>query len=388
MDHATLVSQTYARTTLEPRQYQQKLVTRTLDHYHGLYRNQAGQPTPPARSVLVESPTGSGKTAMAMVTLKAMQELHDDVVVCWVAMRRNLLAQAARENQVKGTNVPISFVSMFDKNPEEAIRRREGKKLLLVVDECHHDATSSMTHLHNLLQPDYILGLTGTPFRSDRVKLCFDATVKEWGIHYLIQEGYLSRFDHYVIPKWDAPALAEFYLREPERWGKSVVFFHQLEHCFEFQRLVGEHGVFCDVVTGTSDRDEQLKAFEQNPRGLIANCMVLTEGFDCPELQTVFCRPSGKGTTVQMCGRVLRRVPGVPAKNIVQMRNSPWPFTKTALSRMQFVWENEEWRSLTVNPLLNRVHMNAMIAVSQTDVRLPQYLLDQKAKKHKRRLRF
>ena len=53
------------------------------------------------------------------------------------------------------------LISMFDKNPPADVD-------LLVVDECQHDAADSMAHIHNVVKPKMILGLTATPFRSDR----------------------------------------------------------------------------------------------------------------------------------------------------------------------------------------------------------------------------
>ena len=94
---------------------------------------------------------------------------------------------------------------------------RKGRKLLLVVDECQHDGAASMQDIHNQLDPDWILGLSATPYRTDGVKLCFEKVVKDAGIHALIQDGYLSRYDHYTIPDWSPEAVADAYIREPER---------------------------------------------------------------------------------------------------------------------------------------------------------------------------
>ncbi len=102
--------------------------------------------------------------------------------------------------------------------------------------------------------------------------------------------------------------------------------------------------------------------------------MVLAEGFDCPELQTVFCRPSGKGVTIQMAGRVLRQHPAVPVKQIVQCQKTRWPFVRTAAAALQYVWDGEGWKSLTVNPLINQVNNRTLQALARTSVALPTFL--------------
>jgi superfamily II DNA or RNA helicase len=178
------------QTRVDPRPYQTRIVRKTLGMFLGTHCNGAGEVEPAARSVMIESPTGSGKTVIGLLVARALQELAD-VRVGWVAMRRNLLQQAEAENRDKGIGVdPICFISMFDKDPPTDID-------LLILDEGHHDAAGSMAHLHNVIRPRWILGLTATPFRTDRVSLCFDRTVKDCGIHRLIQDGFLSEFDHY-----------------------------------------------------------------------------------------------------------------------------------------------------------------------------------------------
>ena len=77
-------------TRIDPRPYQTRIVNKTLNMFLGSYRNGAGESEPAARSVLIESPTGSGKSCMGLLVAKALQ-LHAGAKVGWVAMRLNLL---------------------------------------------------------------------------------------------------------------------------------------------------------------------------------------------------------------------------------------------------------------------------------------------------------
>ena len=206
------------------------------------------------------------------------------------------------------------------------------------------------------------------------MKLCFDKVLADAGIHRLIQDGYLSEYDHYTIAAFSPESVADTYLREPDRWGKSIAFFRTVSECERLHDLLRPRGVTCEVVTGNSDRDAQLERFRTGETRFLINCMVLTEGFDRPDLKTVFCRDSSKGPTVQMCGRVFRRHPGLPVKQIVQSRLSKWPFTKIATPRQQWLWQEGEWRSLTVNPLINTVSAKVRLAIARNEVRLPEML--------------
>lgn len=380
----TAIRQTHAvdhvisRTSLEPRPYQQRVTRKTIDWFNGEFVDRGGSAKPAAKSVLVESPTGSGKTPMGLLIAKAMQERHG-IKVGWFAMRRELLAQARRENADKGINVDAHFVSMFDRNPPTDID-------LLITDEAQHDAANTMAHLHSVIKPKWALGLTATPFRTDRVKLCYDVVIKDAGIKQLMMDGFLSKYHHYTIPRWDPESVAEAYLREPARWGKSVVFFQRVEQCGQFVQHLRAANVPCDVVTGDSDREYQLAAFNSGELRVLANCMVLTEGFDCPDLQTVFIRDSSKGPTIQMGGRVLRKFPGVPHKQIVQSEKTRWPFLRTALPESQFLWVSDEWRSLKLNPKIELMSTNARLAIAQVDVQMPSFITERAGKAKK--LRF
>jgi superfamily II DNA or RNA helicase len=335
---------TIGEPAIEPRDYQSRVVARVIEMFTGPHESR-GQRLPEARSVIVESPTGSGKTVMGLLVARWAQARGMRVV--WTAMRRNLLAQVERENRDRGFGVDLATVSMFDRRPPAGD--------LLVVDEAQHDATASMASLHAAVGPVKVLGLTATPYRSDRLGLCFERTVRDAGIRQLILDGILSAFDHYTIPRWSPEGVAATYLREPARFGRSLVFFRTLAECRACAARLAEAGVRCEVVSGTSDRETQIERFERGTVDVILGVAVLAEGFDCPSLRTVFCRPAGRGPTVQMAGRVLRRLPEIPRKNIVQCAETRHPFTATAPPVGQFVAGETGWRSIGLNDTVERM---------------------------------
>ena len=347
---------------MEPRPYQQRIVAQALAMFHGQHENRSGHRDPPAHSVLVESPTGSGKTIMGLGIAREMQRRHG-YRIGWVAMRRNLLRQAERENEQRGFGVRLQLISMFDKDPPPVD--------MLVVDEAQHDAAMSMANLHCAVRPQKVLGLTATPFRTDRIKLCFDQIIRDAGIHRLIQDGYLSRYAHFTIPAYTPEEVARCLVEEPERWGKSLVFFHRQQQCQACLRLLRAAGVPAELVTAKTDRERQISDFARDRIRVLVNMAILTEGFDCPSLQTVFCRPSGRGCTIQMAGRVFRKHPDLPQKQIVQCKATRHPFIKTAMADQQYVWVGDGWRSLTLNPQIAAVSDPARADDRPAQVQLP-----------------
>ncbi len=374
---------------VQARPYQRRIAGKAMQIFRGEYINGAKEREPAATSVMIESPTGSGKTIMALIACATMQHDEPDLVIGWVAMRRNLLGQAARENREKRIGVKnIHFTSMFEKQPRELLAaKRAGKRVLLVVDEAQHDAANSMSHLHNILEPSMILGMTATPFRTDKMKLCFQKVIKDAGIHQLIQDGFLSPYHHYTVPKWDAETLADYYCADKERWGKSAFYFVNLEQCHQMAHQMAVRGVPFELVKGGQPKvtDAQIERFElpmsEGGCDVLINCMVLTEGWDFPGLKTAWVRDSRKGPTMQMGGRAFRKHPDLPFKQIVQSKQSKWPFIRTAMPAQSFVWVEDCWRSLQVNPRLNDINQNARLAIATTEVSLPDFVTARRARR-------
>lgn len=347
----------------QPRPYQQRIATKAVKALLNHHADPFDEFAASSASVLIESPTGSGKTVMGLAIAQWMQK-HFGLSVGWVAMRRNLLKQAQEENLARGFDVKLELISMFDKNPP--------KVDMLIVDEAQHDAAMSMANLHCTVRPQYILGLTATPFRCDRVKLCFDHVIRDAGIHQLIQDGYLSQYHHYTIPEYTPTAVAETYAADVDRWGKSIVFFHRHDQCLDCQQHLSARGIRSEIVTAKSDRDRQLADFLAGKTQVLINMNILTEGFDCPDLKTVFCRPSSKACTIQMCGRVFRRHPDIRFKQVVQCQGTPHPILKTAAATEQYVWNGSQWNSLTMNRQIEEISQRSRRLIANTQVKLPK----------------
>lgn len=322
---------------IDTRDYQERIVVRAINYI--LVEG--------ATSMMIESATGSGKTIIGLLICKVLQEVLG-YNTNWCTMRRNLLTQAGEKDRDMNFNVEPELVSMFDANPKE--------NDVLLVDEAHHDSTTSMANVHSKTRPKIIILLSATPIRADKATIFFQKSIKDSGIRALIRDGWLSQFHHFTIDDWTPEEVAKCYLRSPEKWGKSCVFFHKYEQCLEFQRLLLNAGVESELVTAKTNRDEQLERFENGEIDILINMMILTEGFDCPALETVFVRDSYKGTTIQMGGRVLRLYEGM-VKNIVQSKQTPYPFTRLASAKAKFLWEEEtqSWKELGTNPLIDKI---------------------------------
>ena len=346
---------------LQNRDYQERIVNKTIKHYED------GVP-----SVCITSPTGSGKSVMGLAIAKHLSDLG--MSVGWVAMRRNLLRQAADMNQ-EWYGADVQFISMFDNNPPVTD--------CIILDECQHAATESFNHVANH-DVKFMLGLSATPMRTDKLKLPFQRTVSDAGIHRLIQEGWLSQYEHWCMEQYTPGSVAEAYVKDRERWGKTVIFFHQVSQCEEFQARVAAHGVKCEVVHGATSnavREDQLDRFEAGDYPVIANVAILTEGFDCCDLKTVFVRDSARLPTIQMAGRGFRIAEGKTHCNIVQSKMSKWQFTRTAKPKRSWVQKEGEWFALGSNAKVNQIVREMVHKLVEIEVEMPSFILKHRAKK-------
>lgn len=350
---------THSPIKIDPRPYQADTITEMATLFRKGYT-----------SLLIESPTGSGKTLMGLMASKQLAEeivpeltgkCTSSIRVVWTAMRSNLLNATQRDNRLYYTDVHpgdghqfcpnLSTVSMF---ATDARHLREGaESLILVVDEAHHDTTESMANIYAQLRPDYCIGLSATPFRQDRNRLGFQKSIKKAGYRSLIDAGYLSAYRHWLISDdWTPESVTRTYLSKD--WGKtSVMFFLTLAECEEANRLLIAAGVRSTVVTGSTDREKQIADLENGDLDVVISVGILAEGFDFPALDTVFVRDTkSKGLSIQMSGRALRKyeVNGVQkVANIVQNSTCRYPFTRFARALDQLVEKPDGWASIKPN---------------------------------------
>jgi len=364
-------------TRAQSRDYQERLCAKAETMLDGTWTARDGNRPVAARSVLIESPTGSGKTVVALALAQAAARRGKRIG--WVAMRRNLLKQAAGMRDSLGFDVPnIRMISMFDQDPPRDVD-------WLFVDEAQHDSTDSMARIHGVIKPEKVIGLSATPYRTDRARLSFDRTIRDVGIHTLIAEGWLSQFDHFTVPKYGPAEVAGLFRAFPDRWGKSVAFFLTLDDCRAASAALTEAGVTNDIVWAGSDRDAQIDAFRAGGLQVLVSMSILSEGFDADDLQTVFVRPSSKLPGVQMCGRVLRLHEGTPVKQVVQCQSTHHPFVRTAPARTSYMLMDGEFRSLARNERIDAIARQTADLVLQARVVLPNALMVKRGRGRRRR---
>ena len=322
----------------EQRHYQKIIIEKTVKSIKEQLINYGGD----FASVQISSPTGSGKTYMGLKVVKSIIDdlsMGDQTTVCWVALRRVLLEQAKRENEIFTNIKNFRAISMFDSNPP--------KSDILIFDESHHSAANSAINVLSIVKPKIYIGLSATPFRTDNIKLNFKKIITEANYRTLIRDGYLSDFNIYIMKsKYNQETVAHMYANNKDIFKKSIIFFHTKRECDECHSiLMNNYSIDSSVVTSDSNVDKEIQDFIDGKTQVLLNVNILTEGFDCAELNTVFVRDASKLPTIQMCGRVLRKYPGKIA-NIVQSENTSCPFDKYAEPKSKYIFDNGVWKDI------------------------------------------
>lgn len=216
----------------------------------------------------------------------------------------------------------------------------------LVIDECHHvPATTFLSVIRQFASP-YVLGLTATPYRKDKLERLMIYTVGPV-VQAKTEEGISLSSSGTAVPttahirgtafrlqeqSLDFFQIGERIVRSVERNSqissdvallletgqKCLVLSERVEHCHTLFQMIRKQtkGVHGSVAEGTMTRGHRLRLsqriLQERFQLLIATGKLIGEGFDWPEVKHIFFAfPfSWKGKLVQYVGRVQRAVPG------------------------------------------------------------------------------
>lgn len=302
----------------------------------------------------LSAPTGSGKTVMALNMVARRRQpalivVHTkDLALQWQARAETFLGLDARHigmigggRQRQGEHLTIALVQSLYKRAKE-VSRRIG---FIVVDECHRCPSRTFTEAVTCFDARYMLGLTATPWRRDRLsQLIFwhlGNTHHEIDQQRLQQQGDVlpaevvvrtTKFEPYFDPVQEySRMLAELtadddrnrlivadVARETARHsGVCLVLSDRKKHCENLRALLKfRHNVDAALLTGdlsTSQRKDVLEDILAGRVGVVvATGQLIGEGFDCGPLTTLFLATPIRfsGRVIQYLGRVLRPAPG------------------------------------------------------------------------------
>jgi ATP-dependent helicase IRC3 len=340
-----MVTATRPTTTLTLRPYQEEAIEAINDTGNdGITRP------------LVALPTGTGKT---VVFAHLIDQRPGRSLV--LAHRDELIRQAVDKLLLVNPDFDIGIVKAGENEADAPVvvasvqtlsRERRLAQLLcdfktVVVDEGHHAVADTyrriLEHLGCFADGGPLtVGFTATPERGDKrgLRQVWDRIVYQKSILEMMLAGYLcdlqaiqvrvqidldqvhTRHGDFVdselseaMTRANAPSHVVSAYQEHAPSRKALVFTPTVQLAHDMAGAFRQAGVKAEALDGTTPDDERraiLCRLHTGETMVVANCAVLTEGFDEPSVDCVIiARPTkSKPLYIQMIGRGTRVYPG------------------------------------------------------------------------------
>lgn len=303
---------------------------------------------------LLISATGTGKTYLSAFAIKSAQPKR----LLFLAHREQLLQQALQTFKQIMPNNNYGLLSGNHKNINSLylfatinmICKEENYTYFtptyfdyIIIDETHRAGAPSYLKILNYFKPQFLLGMTATPERSDGFDIysLFDHNIAyEIRLPQAMEANLLCPFHYFGITDITTNqqeitdtsnfndliadervnhiiAKSQFYGYSGDRL-RALVFCRQIEEARLLSNKFNAHGFNTIALCGEDNqelREQAIKRLEQSSRknGLdfIFTVDILNEGIDIPSInQIIMLRPTKSAIIfVQQLGRGLRKSP-------------------------------------------------------------------------------
>ena len=320
--------------------------------------------------------TGLGKTLASLSDALRLVEEHEKKTqkrgkILILAHNHNLLYQHAKDFKLLCNDRKIGFLYKTKKDVGAEvlfanIMTLKQKKYLnsfkseefnyIIVDETHHAGAKSYKCIFDYFKPNFLLGMTATPNRTDQIEILplydnnviynvnsFEAINKGWLRPY--KEVFLwdefcnyekiksyrmkngnHKYDvkelgrYYNVPERDEAIIKKFKEKAGDR--KGVGFCVSVDEARRMADLFNDNGIISVAIWGGSGkgktmnevkRNKILKDFEEGKYQMIFNCEIIGEGLHLPSVDVVLkLRPTESSIkNNQQNGRGLYNIEGL-----------------------------------------------------------------------------
>ena len=317
---------------------------------------------------LIVAPVGSGKSLIAAEFIKRIQDSAPRTKIVVLTHVQELLVQNADELRLHYPSCDFGFycAGLNEKKLHNDVTFASIQSVyskaydfpravqIIICDECHLIPHKSDTQYRKFIDdciainPNCkVIGLTGTPFRSDSGRLddgdnkLFDGIAYDIGIDFMIKNGFLckpivpqvntvmsvdgvkTRNGDYIESQLQKAvdvdditrACVDEIIEHGRNRKKWLIFTAGVQHCEHVRDEIRSRGVSCEMVTGETpkgEREDIIRRYRNGDIQCLVNVAVLTTGFNVPEIDMLaFMRPTRSPVLyIQCIGRGLRIAPG------------------------------------------------------------------------------
>lgn len=306
------------------------------------------------QKALLISATGTGKTYLSAFAVKKAKPKR----LLFLAHREQILKQACKtfakiipdiqygilSANHKDFHKPYLFATINMLSKEENLTQFAPTHFdYIIIDETHRAGASSYLKILNYFQPQFLLGMTATPERTDGFDIyqLFDHNIAyEIRLNQAMQENLLCPFHYFGITDitvdnqeindnstfndLTTDARVTHIINQSQYYGfsgerlRSLIFCSQIEEAQILSQKFNERGFNTIALSGKDSQETRTNAIhklEQKERstGLdyIFTVDIMNEGIDIPAInQIIMLRPTKSAIIfVQQLGRGLRKYP-------------------------------------------------------------------------------
>ena len=254
------------------------------------------------QSVMVQMPTGTGKTVLISEVVKREERRVKNPCV-WIVVHRRELVEQIKETlerrlgtsldaeREKSNVIEVFSIQWLTRHYQEL----EERPSLIVIDEAHHAVAKTYEEVMNAYPNAKKLGVTATPCRLTKRGFTdlFEVLLGSHSIPKFIKEGYLSDFDYislnpnsedqkkidglekraadgdYNIAEMQEvldckPSIGRLYqtIKDFAAGKKGIVYAINIEHAEHIAEYYREQGLAAVAISSKTPKEERRRMIE------------------------------------------------------------------------------------------------------------------------------
>jgi superfamily II DNA or RNA helicase len=262
----------------------------------------------------------------------------------------------------------------YEPTDQEKILKLVKETKIHIVDECHISASKTIRVIYKNSNPDKIIGMSGTPWRSDGADLLLEGVfgnyIHEVKASELIKRGILAKpFIKFIYVKGNAHftdtytkvysenivnndyrnnLIVEETKKLVDKGYQTLVLFKQIKHGKILRDLFEDKGIEVEFLTGkdTAEKREEVKNnLLSKKSSIVVASQIYDLGVDIETLSGLVLTSGGASSSrcIQRIGRILRggANKGKPFAAVIDIMDSVKYLKKHSLIRKS-VYEYEE----------------------------------------------
>jgi superfamily II DNA or RNA helicase len=278
----------------------------------------------------------------------------------------------------------VSVEEKFDLSQKEKILNLLKQTKVHILDECHVVSCQTVTNIHKNIDPEYIFGFSGTPYKNENSYLLVESVLGDKIVDVTATElinrkviaqplikfipvppmaglstaNYQTVYKTYVV---DNVIRNNLILSETkkllEKKYKPLILFQQVRHGKMLFDMLTEAGIKCALLSGIDSlkiRNQVNKQFTDGEIDVIIASTIYDIGVDVPAVSSLILASTGMSLVkaLQRIGRSLRKYPGKTHSAIVEFYDQVKFLKKHSLKRCEIYSQEPGFKIIKCKEML------------------------------------